>query len=37
MRPFFGQDCTECWRLVDMTDIINRHLRMTLDEKGKRQ
>src|SRR3984893_2647719 len=20
MRPFFGQDCTECWRLVDPTD-----------------
>src|SRR5260370_1374369 len=20
IRPFFGQDCTECWRLVDPTD-----------------
>jgi hypothetical protein len=20
IRPFFGQDCTECWRLVEPTD-----------------
>jgi len=31
IRPLFGQDCAECWRLVA------RHLRMTLDGKGKRQ
>jgi hypothetical protein len=33
IRPFFGQDCTECGRLVDLTEI-DRRLRMTLDGKG---